>query len=207
MTVVEQQVSEEKNLEQRARPLQKRAKRTRDAVVAGAARIIACEGSGVTVNDFVEASGVTKGGMYFHFSSKDAVVNAVIEEAVQRCDFLHSPRRRRGDSGAAVRDLLREYFAHVSRDWPVRATAVLWTDPHYAEAARAATYDPLGAAVTAILNGTGSPASIDTADAVMAIVCGVTTTAGPAGLGDGGDLDTILRLTRPVLAAVGADTE
>lgn len=209
MTVVDRQTSEHANVEHHARPPQKRAQRTRDAVIAGAARIIACEGSGVTVNDVVQAAGVTKGGMYFHFPSKDAVVHAVIDEAARRCDFLRAPRSSTGDAVADVRDLLGDYFTHARRYWSLRATAVLWTDLHYEAAARSATYDPLRAAVLAIVTGNGiQPDSVDAADAVMAILCGVTTTAGPGGFGDGGDLDTVLRLTKPVLAATaGAAAE
>lgn len=206
MTVVDRQTSEHADVEHRARPPQKRAQRTRDAVIAGAARIIACEGSGVTVNDVVQAAGVTKGGMYFHFPSKDAVVHAVVDKAARQCEFLRARRPSTGDTVADVQDLLSEYFTHAKRYWSLRATAVLWTDLHYEDVARAATYDPLRAAVLALLTSNGSlpTISVDTADAVMAIVCGVTTTAGPGGFGDGGDFDTVLRLTGPVIAAAGA---
>lgn len=203
MTVVDQKASEQENVEHRARQPQKRAQRTRAALITGAARTIACEGSGVTVNDLIQVAGVTKGSMYFHFPSKDAVVHAVIDEAARRCDFLRTPRTSAGHTVADVQGLLGDYFTHARRYWSLRATAVLWTDLHYEAAARAATYDPLKAAVLALLAGDGSvpsPASVDAAEAVMAIVCGVTTTAGPGSFGNGGDLDTVLRLTGPVLA-------
>lgn len=205
MTVVDRQTSEHADVEHRARPPQKRAQRTRAALITGAARTIACEGSGVTVNDLIQAAGVTKGSMYFHFPSKDAVVHAVIDEAARRCDFLRVPRMSTGHPAADVADLLGDYFTHARRYWSLRATAVLWTDLHYEVAARAATYDPLRAAVLALLAGKGNlpAASVDAADAVMAILLGVTTTAGP---GSFGDVDTVLRLTGPVLAAAGAVT-
>lgn len=206
MTVADQKAPEQDNAEHRARPQQKRAQRTRDALITGAARTIACEGSGVTVNDLIQAAGVTKGGMYFHFPSKDAVVHAVVDKAARQCEFLRARRPSTGDTVADVQDLLSEYFTHAKRYWSLRATAVLWTDLHYEDVARAATYDPLRAAVLALLTSNGSlpTISVDTADAVMAIVCGVTTTAGPGGFGDGGDFDTVLRLTGPVIAAAGA---
>lgn len=206
MTVADQKVSERENAEHRARPPQKRAQRTRDALITGAARTIACGGSGVTVNDLIQAAGVTKGGMYFHFPSKDAVVHAVVDQAARQCEFLRAHRPSTGDTVADVQDLLGGYFTHAKRYWSLRAAAVLWTDLHYEDVARAATYHPLRAAVLALLtsNGRLPTISVDTADAVMAIVCGVTTTAGPGGFGDGGDLDTVLRLTGPVIAAAGA---
>lgn len=44
MTIVAQQDSEQEQVDHRVRPQQRRAQRTRDAVIAGAARTIACDG-------------------------------------------------------------------------------------------------------------------------------------------------------------------
>jgi AcrR family transcriptional regulator len=60
-----------------AKPRQARAERTR-AVILEAAAVAFAEGGydGVSMNDLVRASGLTKGAFYFHFPSKDELALA-----------------------------------------------------------------------------------------------------------------------------------
>lgn len=60
---------------------QERAQTTRDAIIRGAAEIFESYGYGsASLSDIVQRSGVTKGSLYFHFASKEALAHAVIEE-------------------------------------------------------------------------------------------------------------------------------
>ncbi|UNO39488.1 ScbR family autoregulator-binding transcription factor [Streptomyces sp. MST-110588] len=60
---------------------QERALRTRRAVLQAAAEVIGERGYGAaTMAEIIQRAGVTKGALYFHFPSKDALARAVIEE-------------------------------------------------------------------------------------------------------------------------------
>jgi TetR/AcrR family transcriptional regulator, transcriptional repressor for nem operon len=60
---------------------------TRERILATAVGLIHQRGIGATsINDLQAATGMTKGSLYFHFKSKDAVTLAALEKA--RMDFL-----------------------------------------------------------------------------------------------------------------------
>lgn len=59
---------------------QERAEATRDQIIKGAAEVFDRQGYGsATLSDIIERSSVTKGALYFHFSSKEALAHAVVE--------------------------------------------------------------------------------------------------------------------------------
>ncbi|GGS31329.1 ScbR family autoregulator-binding transcription factor [Streptomyces griseoviridis] len=59
---------------------QERAIRTRRAVLMAAAEVFAKQGyTAATVADILKAAGVTKGALYFHFDSKEALAQGVLE--------------------------------------------------------------------------------------------------------------------------------
>ncbi|SEJ69814.1 transcriptional regulator, TetR family [Arthrobacter sp. yr096] len=62
-------------------PMQQRAKDTRLAVIEGAAKVFAEIGYGnASLTDITKRAGVTKGALYFHFTSKRDLALAVIDE-------------------------------------------------------------------------------------------------------------------------------
>lgn len=62
---------------------QERAIRTRRAVIEGAAGVFAERGyAAATMAEILERAGVTKGALYFHFDSKEALARGVIEAQV-----------------------------------------------------------------------------------------------------------------------------
>ncbi|MFJ8605178.1 ScbR family autoregulator-binding transcription factor [Streptomyces shenzhenensis] len=64
---------------------QERAVRTRRAVVEAAASVFAERGyAAATIAEILERAGVTKGALYFHFDSKEALARGVIEEQTTR---------------------------------------------------------------------------------------------------------------------------
>ncbi|WP_458112822.1 TetR/AcrR family transcriptional regulator [Arthrobacter sp. R1-13] len=61
-------------------PVQERARVTRGSIVAGAAAVFEEAGYGsASLSTVAERAGVTKGALYFHFSSKEDLALAVIE--------------------------------------------------------------------------------------------------------------------------------
>ncbi len=60
-------------------PHQARAIETRDRLLRGAAEAFSARGyEGATIDDILSASGVSKGSMYFHFDSKEALGRAIV---------------------------------------------------------------------------------------------------------------------------------
>ncbi|MEU9148167.1 ScbR family autoregulator-binding transcription factor [Streptomyces sp. NPDC048349] len=67
-----------------ARARQERAEITRQAILDGAATAFDHSGfDGTSLSDVVRYAGVTKGALYFHFQSKEALARTLIEEQFQ----------------------------------------------------------------------------------------------------------------------------
>ena len=64
---------------------QRRARATRNAILQGAATVFLAHGyRDSSLDEVAEASGVTKGALYFHFRSKGDLANAVVVEQHRR---------------------------------------------------------------------------------------------------------------------------
>jgi AcrR family transcriptional regulator len=62
-------------------PRQVRAERTRNAILDAAAVVFDERGfNGASLSEILAKAGVTKGALYFHFSSKEELAQAIIEE-------------------------------------------------------------------------------------------------------------------------------
>lgn len=95
--------------------LQPRARATRQAILSAAAAHFARYGYRATSLDRVLAdSGGTKGALYFHFASKEALARAVIAEMVQRWGKLRVQVSARGlDPLSALLALVDEVIARL----------------------------------------------------------------------------------------------
>ncbi len=95
--------------------LQPRAQATRLAILTAAAEHFARNGYYATSLDRVLAdSGGTKGALYFHFASKEALARAVIAEMVQRWGSLRVQVSERGlDPLSALLALVDEVIARL----------------------------------------------------------------------------------------------
>ncbi|WP_308050698.1 ScbR family autoregulator-binding transcription factor [Streptomyces sp. TRM72054] len=72
-----------------ARARQERAEITRQAILDGAAAAFDATGFGSTsLSDVAQQAGVTKGAVYFHFASKEALARALIDEQFQTTDLI-----------------------------------------------------------------------------------------------------------------------
>lgn len=62
-----------------------KAAENRQAIIEAAAKLFRVRGvDAVGLNELMQAAGFTRGGFYNHFKSKDALVSAVIAEAMER---------------------------------------------------------------------------------------------------------------------------
>ncbi|MEU6996028.1 ScbR family autoregulator-binding transcription factor [Streptomyces sp. NPDC046465] len=112
---------------------QERGVRTRRAVLEAAAVVFAENGySAATVSEILQIAGVTKGALYFHFDSKEALARGVLQAQVAYVAPPHELKLQEWVDGGLL-------LAHVlPRDPVVRAGAVLSSDPqgreHYGSA-------------------------------------------------------------------------
>jgi len=62
-----------------------KGKITREKILEAARELFNTKGFGATtISDLVEATGMQKGSLYFHFSGKDAIAREVLEEAAKK---------------------------------------------------------------------------------------------------------------------------
>ncbi|MFF7948661.1 ScbR family autoregulator-binding transcription factor [Streptomyces griseorubiginosus] len=98
---------------------QERAEVTRAAILDGAARAFDAEGyHGTTLGDIVKEAGVTKGALYFHFSSKEELAQALIDEQFSVPGPAADPERA---GVQAVIDILHMMARQLVEDVRVRA--------------------------------------------------------------------------------------
>src|SRR6185437_3036703 len=99
---------------------QPRAQATRQAILTAAAEHFARNGYHATSLDSVLAdSGGTKGALYFHFASKDALARAVVAEMVQRWQDLRSQVSNGLDPLTTLLMLVDEVISRLLNDLPV----------------------------------------------------------------------------------------
>jgi TetR/AcrR family transcriptional repressor of nem operon len=102
-----------------ARVTQAQAQQNRERVIAEAARLFRERGvQGVSVTDLMAAAGLTHGGFYKQFASKEALVaeatGRAFGELGERLTALDA--QHPGDHAAARRELLDYYFSPEHRD-------------------------------------------------------------------------------------------
>ena len=86
-------------------PQQARAHATYNRILAAAVAEFGDKGyAGASVNTILEGSGLTKGAMYFHFTSKDGLAQAVLDAA--RDTFQQTADRRLADTDTPAVDAL-----------------------------------------------------------------------------------------------------
>lgn len=102
-----------------SRASQADAARHREEVVHATAKLLRERGSGASLSDIMSTVGLTPGGFYKHFASKDELLG--IAAGVAFGELLEWMRRLAADfpEGAQARDaLLREYLSAEHRDSP-----------------------------------------------------------------------------------------
>jgi AcrR family transcriptional regulator len=112
---------------------QDRAERTRNAILDAAAEVFDQRGfSGASLSDILAKAGVTKGALYFHFTSKEELARAVIEE--QYGGDL--PELNREDRGLqTLIDLTHAFGRNLLENVRVRASNRLVAEAHFSDPA------------------------------------------------------------------------
>jgi len=93
---------------------------TRQRIVETAATEFRRNGiDGIGVADVMAKAGLTHGGFYSHFKSKEELVRAAIEEAAKKSRF-----RKIAEEGGSLEQLVRMYLRPETRDEPERGCAI-----------------------------------------------------------------------------------
>jgi TetR/AcrR family transcriptional repressor of nem operon len=95
--------------------------RHHDEIVDAASRLFRARGiGGVGVPEVMAQAGLTHGGFYRHFPSKDALAAAAVEKAfAQRADRLRDLHEQHGGDPAATRAaFVEQYLGSAHRDAP-----------------------------------------------------------------------------------------
>lgn len=89
-----------------------KGEKTRQRVLEAAARLITIKGyHNTSMNDIIGATGVKKGNLYFHFSSKDDLVYALISYARKE----YAQYLRKNTAGTSAREKLASMMNAVGR--------------------------------------------------------------------------------------------
>jgi AcrR family transcriptional regulator len=107
---------------------QDRAERTRNAILDAAAEVFDQRGfSGASLSDILTKAGVTKGALYFHFTSKEELARAIIEEQWG----WDIPSLEEGRSIQTNIDITHAFAHHLRTDIRVRASNRLVTEANF----------------------------------------------------------------------------
>lgn len=133
-----------------------RPNRSRAKVLEAAAELAARRGvSATTVDDIAALAGVAKGSVYYSFPSKEAVFEALIDEAIARVSQRIRTAREGADVGAATAAVARALLVGLEEQPHVAKVVVgelFRTDRPWREALaghRAVLLDELAAALAA----------------------------------------------------------
>jgi AcrR family transcriptional regulator len=92
-----------------------RADRTRDRIFTAAAELIGERGfHGTTVDDIVAQAGVAKGTVYYHFKSKEALFDGLLNEHLTRlAEAFRAAVDRSGSPTEALKSLVRTELDYI----------------------------------------------------------------------------------------------
>ncbi|MES5825248.1 TetR/AcrR family transcriptional regulator [Streptomyces sp. RG80] len=109
---------------------QERAVRTREHVLNAAAEEFAAHGyMGTTLLDVIQRTGMTKGALYGHFSSKEELAAALIEEAGNELSTRAAPAGEL--DGRTLRETVLDLARHLRQDTRARSALRLAVEsPH-----------------------------------------------------------------------------
>jgi AcrR family transcriptional regulator len=107
---------------------QDRAERTRNAILDAAAEVFDERGfNGASLSDILARAGVTKGALYFHFSSKEELARVIIEEQWA----WELPPIDESRAIQTLIDLTHNFAHHLATNSRVRASNRLVTEANF----------------------------------------------------------------------------
>ena len=176
-----------------------------ERIVAAAARAIRRGGfQGVGVADIMKEAGLTHGGFYAHFSSRNALLAEALERAGQdtAASNRHDFATRQSHGASPLRALVEGYLSdrHLGDIETGCAVAALASEmPRQAPDVREASAQRVRAMVAAVRRALPKDAPADSASAVASQLVGALLLA--RALGDNAEGRALLKATRQALLA------
>lgn len=98
----------------------KQAELNREIIVEAATHLFRERGlHGISLSDVMAAAGLTHGGFYGHFASKEALATEACQKAFEQSNLGWQEKIRHSDDAHAAREaILRPYFSTQHRDTP-----------------------------------------------------------------------------------------
>ncbi|WP_327174064.1 TetR/AcrR family transcriptional regulator [Streptomyces sp. NBC_01335] len=187
--------------------IQERARRTREKVLTAAAEEFAAQGySRATLSAVAERTGMTKGALYGHFSSKKSLAGALIDEARQVWAHLRAEHDTPGVDGRSVLESVVIGFARrLQSDVRLRAAVRLASECPAFGSAFADVQNALMTLVRRAQRDSGFPAYSPrlVAHLLMTMIYGLLHA--PAQSGERGGMPVVEPLWRLLFAALSAD--
>ncbi|REF29120.1 ScbR family autoregulator-binding transcription factor [Calidifontibacter indicus] len=138
-------------------PTQARAFVTRERIMRGAAQALSQNGyEGTTIKDILDLTGVTKGALYFHFSSKDDLARAVL---TAQSEWL-STVELTGSAAQQAIDTSYVFGVQLQTDELIRASVRLTTEGHGLDDVQRSAFDAWLNAATALCRQAKSEGSL-----------------------------------------------
>lgn len=155
---------------------QERAIRTRKAILTAAAKVFEERGyRAATITEILSAAGVTKGALYFHFSSKEELAQGILHEQDQ---WLAIPDRASKIQQISDTVLLHAY--RLQHDPMVRAGVRLSLDQQAGEVDRRGPFTHWGDIIGELLDKAGAQGELlphvsapETADVLVGSFAGI----------------------------------
>jgi TetR/AcrR family transcriptional regulator, transcriptional repressor for nem operon len=99
--------------------------RTREEILSSAVQRLREHGiSGASVAEVMKGAGLTVGGFYAHFDSKDSLVSAGLRSCMSQMRDVMRSHLAPGKGAAAIAPLLRKYLSPAHRDQPQRGCPI-----------------------------------------------------------------------------------
>src|SRR5215218_4599542 len=99
--------------------------RTREEILSSAVQRLRAHGiSGASVAEVMKGAGLTVGGFYAHFDSKDSLVGAGLRSCMAQMRDVMRKYLGPGRGAAAIAPLLASYLSPLHRDRPDRGCPI-----------------------------------------------------------------------------------
>lgn len=121
---------------------QRRAIETRGRIIDAAAHVFSRRGYGqATVQDIADEAEISMGALYHHFSSKEELFRAIMDEHIRR-DMLDYEPRPSASSREAIEHFVEFQLEHMAKEPELRGLSMeLWAQAGREEWARTAAAD------------------------------------------------------------------
>ena len=189
---------------------QARAVRTRDAIIAVAARHFDTDGYGHTsMNTIARAGKFAKGAMYYHFPSKDAIGNQLLSDWKRTVDETVSDVT--AGSGSTAAEQLTAIFTSLARqiteDINLRAGMKLTLEPSIDNTDGFAHWVDAISEIVDTATTTGEIPNTPTTHRLAWNLCAGTVGAAHASASLGEDIDLVTRIGDAVAAHIKSVSE